>query len=35
MAKIAVLGSGGWGCALAIMAAKHSNDVTVWSVFPE
>lgn len=35
MAKISVIGSGGWGCALAVMAAKHGHEVSVWSVFPQ
>lgn len=32
--KIAVLGTGGWGTALAIMADKYGNSVTLWSPFP-
>ncbi len=35
MAKITVLGSGGWGMALAISAFNNGNDVTLWSPFPE
>ncbi len=35
MAKITVLGSGGWGMALAISAYNNSNEVTLWSPFPE
>lgn len=35
MAKISVIGSGGWGCALAVMAAKYGHEVSVWSVFPQ
>ena len=31
MAKISVLGSGGWGTAIAVMLAKENNDVTLWS----
>ena len=33
MAKITVLGSGGFGLALAVMLDKYGNDVTVWSAF--
>lgn len=29
--KVAVIGSGGWGTALAVMLAKGDNDVTLWS----
>ena len=29
--KITVVGSGGWGTALAVMLAKNGNDVTMWS----
>jgi len=35
MSKVAVLGSGGWGLALSMMAYKCGHDVTVWSLFPE
>ncbi|MBO5211558.1 MAG: NAD(P)-dependent glycerol-3-phosphate dehydrogenase [Clostridia bacterium] len=35
MAKITVLGSGGWGMALAIAAYSNRNDVTLWSPFQE
>lgn len=35
MAKITVLGSGGWGMALAISANKCGNNVTLWSPFQE
>lgn len=35
MAKIAVLGSGGFGLSLAIMADKFGHEVTVWSAFEE
>lgn len=34
MAKVVVLGAGGWGCALAI-ALCGENDVTLWSPFEE
>lgn len=29
--KISVIGSGGWGTALAVMLAKKDNDVVLWS----
>ncbi len=29
--KVTVLGSGGWGTALAIMLSNHGHDVTMWS----
>ncbi len=35
MAKITVLGSGGWGIALAITAYSCGNDVTLWTPFIE
>lgn len=35
MAKITVLGSGGFGLSLAIMCDKNGHDVTVWSNFSE
>lgn len=35
MAKIAVLGSGGWGTAMAVMLCKNGHEVTLWSKFPE
>ncbi len=35
MAKITVLGSGGWGIALAIAAYNKRNDVTLWSPFQD
>ncbi len=35
MAKVTVLGSGGWGIALAITAFNCGNDVTLWSPFPD
>ncbi len=33
MAKITILGSGGWGMALAISAFSTGNEVTLWSPF--
>jgi len=35
VAKITVLGSGGWGMALAISAYDNGCDVTLWSPFKE
>lgn len=35
MANITVLGSGGWGTALAVMAQRSGNNVTLWSAFQE
>lgn len=35
MAKIIVLGSGGWGIALALTAHSNGNDVTIWSAFEQ
>ncbi|MBO5485920.1 MAG: NAD(P)-dependent glycerol-3-phosphate dehydrogenase, partial [Eubacterium sp.] len=34
MSRIAILGSGSWGCALA-HTLSGTNDVTLWSFFPE
>ena len=31
MAKISVIGSGGWGTAIAIMLAENGHQVTLWS----
>ncbi len=33
--KITVLGDGGWGTALAVVAARNQNQVVLWSAFPE
>ncbi len=33
MSKISVLGSGGWGIALAISAFNNGNEVNLWSPF--
>ena len=33
MAKVSVLGAGGWGLALALTLYSNQNDVTVWSPF--
>lgn len=35
MAKITVLGSGGWGMALAISAYNNRHNVTLWTPFKE
>lgn len=33
MSKVSVLGAGGWGLALSLVAYKNQNDVMVWSLF--
>lgn len=33
MAEIAVMGSGGWGSAMAVMLSRHGHKVTLWSKF--
>lgn len=33
--KVSVLGSGGWGIALAILAYSKGHDVVLWSAFPQ
>lgn len=35
MANITILGSGGWGTALAVMANRYGHTVTLWSPFEE
>lgn len=35
MAQIAVLGAGGWGTALAVMADRYGQEVSLWSPFEE
>lgn len=35
MANVVVLGSGGWGTALGVMAHRHGHLVTLWSPFEE
>ena len=35
MAKIRVMGAGGWGTALAMMADRSGHQVSMWSVFEE
>ncbi|MBR3644976.1 MAG: NAD(P)-dependent glycerol-3-phosphate dehydrogenase [Lachnospiraceae bacterium] len=31
MSKVAVLGGGGWACALAVLLDDNGNEVTIWS----
>lgn len=33
MSKISILGSGGWGTALAVMCSSMGHEVSLWSVF--
>ncbi len=33
--KIAVMGSGGWGTALALVLLENGHDVTLWSYTEE
>ncbi len=35
MSKISVLGSGGWGTAIAILLASNGHDVKLWSFLEE
>ena len=35
MAKITILGSGGWGMALALNAYKNAHEVSLWSPFED
>lgn len=35
MARIAIVGAGGWGTALAVMANQYGNRVSLWSPFAE
>ncbi len=35
MAKISVIGSGGWGTAIAVMLSKNGHSVNLWSFFKE
>ncbi len=35
MAKITVIGAGGWGTALAVMTHQYGNEVALWSPFEE
>src|SRR6187401_2936444 len=33
--RIAVIGAGGWGTALAILWAKQGNEITLWGHNPD
>lgn len=35
MAKIAIIGAGGWGTAVGIMQARHGHDVVMWTRNPQ
>ncbi len=35
MAKVSVIGSGGWGTAVAIMLAENGHNVVLWSYFKD
>ena len=35
MAKVTVLGSGGWGMALSMVAEANGHEVTIWTPFAE
>ncbi len=35
MSAISVIGSGGWGTAIAVMLCKNGHDVKLWSFFKE
>jgi glycerol-3-phosphate dehydrogenase (NAD(P)+) len=35
ISRVAVLGDGGWGSALALVLNENKHDVTVWCPFPE
>ncbi|MBR2973662.1 MAG: glycerol-3-phosphate dehydrogenase, partial [Clostridia bacterium] len=35
MTKVTVLGSGGWGTAIAILLASKGNNVKLWSFLEE
>lgn len=35
MARIAIIGAGGWGTAVGIMQARHGHDVVMWARNPQ
>ncbi len=35
MSKISVIGSGGWGTAIAVMLSENGHDITLWSYLKE
>ncbi len=35
MAKIAIIGAGGWGTAVGMMQARHGHDVVMWTRNPQ
>ena len=35
MSEISIIGSGGWGTAIAILLANNGHNVTLWSYFEE
>ena len=35
MADISIIGSGGWGTAVAVMLTKNGHSVTLWSYMDE
>ncbi|MDO5311084.1 MAG: 2-dehydropantoate 2-reductase N-terminal domain-containing protein, partial [Clostridia bacterium] len=35
MADISIIGSGGWGTAVAVMLAKNGHGITLWSYMDE
>ena len=35
MADISIIGSGGWGTAIAVMLAKNGHGITLWSYMDE
>ena len=35
MAQITIMGTGGFGIALAVMCHRYGHQVTLWGKFPE